>query len=378
MTITLLPDFTAIHDPDVNQMIAKAICDLQQDILQITNSQYFSIYMGGGYGRGEGGVFIADDGRHLPYNDIDFFVFTRIKSSRKCRNFDDALRLISEKYTRQLSISIDFAPAKNIKKFRSEQHTLMYQELLYRHVLIHGMDLLDGMSCSPPHDLHVQEALRLLVNRGMGLLLTVRKLAENPTASDTMEFAVRNLHKAAQGAGDALLIGMRRYDYDLQRRLQIILYEAKTNPAFKNLAPMYKDAIDFKKRHGTSCLDPLESLPQYVHAWCEAARHFVAITTDRTPSILQTPAQLSECIYKHPNFKGRGPLINALRWTIKTKTISPLWLLPQNPTARIFASLCSNLFEIYEKYVNLNGSLEVIFNEKNNYESLIRFWRIFN
>ncbi|MCR4572798.1 MAG: hypothetical protein K5787_03435 [Lentisphaeria bacterium] len=371
-------DFTASHDTTVNQLIADTICDLQHDIQQIADSSNFSIYMGGGYGRGEGGVFITDDQRHLPYNDIDFFVFTRRKLSWKRKAFDDALQKIGLEYTHRLGISIDFAPAKNIDKFRKEQHTLMYQELLYRHVLIHGPDILSDITCLPPHDLPALEGLRLLVNRGMGLLLAIKKLADEPESPDTIDFAVRNMHKAAQGAGDALLMAMHRYDYSFERRLQLIQYDAKTNPAFKELAPLYKDALDFKIFPSSSHLNPLEMLPKYTGAWYEAAKHFVAITTERTPAILQTPSLLSDCIYQHPNFKGRGPFINAFRWMAKTKTFSPMQLLFKNPTTRLFSQVSQELFAIHEKIAIVNGKIGELFINDKQFDSLIRLWRIFN
>ena len=379
MSITLSIDFTATHDTTVNQTIADTLCNIQQDIRQLTNSEDFTVYMGGGYGRGEGGVLITEDNRHLPYNDIDFFVFTHLNSRRKRQAFDDGLRQIGRKYSRRLGIAFDFAPAKALDKFRREQHTLMYQELLYRHVLVYGTDLLAGMECSPAHELPVQEGLKLLVNRGMGLLLAIHQLAEHPESEETLDFVARNLHKTAQGAGDALLMAQRRYDYDFQRRRMLILYEAKTNPAFKELAPLYKAAIDFKVLPSVADLaSPAESCARYAHLWFEAARHFVAFTTDRTPSILQTPAQLSDCIYRQTDFRGRGPFINALRWIAKTKTVSPLRLLPRNPTARIFSLLCLELFDICEKSANLKDMLDSCAHENNKYDFLVCLWRIFN
>src|SRR5208282_1247428 len=43
---------------------------------QIPRGDLLAIILGGGYGRGEGGVFRSEIGEH-PYNDLDFYIFLR-------------------------------------------------------------------------------------------------------------------------------------------------------------------------------------------------------------------------------------------------------------------------------------------------------------
>ena len=50
--------FTAEGDPAVEQAIADMLRRLADDIRRLADSDHVAIYLGGGYGRGEGGVLI--------------------------------------------------------------------------------------------------------------------------------------------------------------------------------------------------------------------------------------------------------------------------------------------------------------------------------
>ena len=381
MTISVSTNeqFTAIGDAVVEQAIANTVRQLADDVRQLANADNVAVYLGGGYGRGEGGVLVTQDNRHLPYNDLDFFVFSQKLSSGKRAVFNQSLQAIATKYEEKTGVPLDFAPPKPIQKLRKEQHTLMYQELLYSHRLVCGPDLLADIPCSDAHTIPILEGLRLLVNRGMGLLFAAQKMSTDATAPATIDFAVRNLHKSAMGAGDALLIAQHRYDYNLDRRLKIILYDSHVKSIFTNLAPLYQAAYDFKIQPSTSSMDPLAQLPMYLDRWLEAARNFVAITTDRSASILETTNQLSACVFRHPSFIGRSPLLNALRWIAKTKSAFPLPQLFKNATTRLFVMLHESLLEIHDRFVKQQASLAQITAENNErHQELTRLWQIFN
>ncbi len=383
---TTTDHFPAEGDPAVEQAIADMLRRLADNIRRLADSDRVAVYLGGGYGRGEGGVLVTQDDRHLPYNDLDFFAFSKGLSSARRKAFDSKLASIAPVFEKMTGVSVDFAPVKNIKKLCRERHTLMYQELLHSHRLVCGPDLLAEIACPDAHELPVLEALRLLVNRGMGLLFAAQRLAAAHKDDDdrliidedVIDFAVRNLHKAALGAGDALLIAQKRYDYNLERRLVIIKYDAHATSIFTGLAPFYQAARDFKVLPGTQRMNPLEKLPDYLELWLNAARNFVALTTDRSASVLETTRQMSECLYGHPAFVGRSPMVNALRWFVKTRTARPLRLLFKNPTVRLFIYLHDTLHEIQRNLDN-GQPLAQAFGEMDEHkQELIRLWEIFN
>ncbi len=377
--------FTAEDDPAVEQAIADMLRRLADEIRQLANADHIALYLGGGYGRGEGGVLVTENGQHLPYNDLDFFVFSKGLSATKRKVFDAELAVIAPRYEKESSVSVDFAPAKPIEKLIKERHTLMYQELLYSHRHVCGPDLLADVECPDAHELPILEALRLLVNRGMGLLFAAQQLADAPKDDDghvidgkAIDFAIRNLHKAALGAGDALLIAQQRYDYNLERRLKIIMYDAHTNSVFTELAPFYKAARDFKVLPDSQQMNPLEKLPDYLKLWLNATRNFVALTTDRSAAVLETTRQMTECLYGHPAFIGRSPMVNALRWFAKTKTACPLRLLFKNATVRLFASLHETLHDIQWNLDNGQPVSQAFGKMDNSRQELVRLWEIFN
>ena len=82
--------FTAEGDPAVEQAIADMLRRLAEDVRQLADSNRVALYLGGGYGRGEGGVLVTQDGHHLPYNDLDFFTFSKGLSSAKRKAFTDS------------------------------------------------------------------------------------------------------------------------------------------------------------------------------------------------------------------------------------------------------------------------------------------------
>ena len=377
--------FTAEGDPAVEQAIADMLRRLADDIRRLADSDHVAIYLGGGYGRGEGGVLITQDGHHLPYNDLDFFAFSKGLSSARRKAFDGKLAEIAPAYEKIAGVSVDFAPVKKIEKLRCERHTLMYQELLNSHRLVCGPDLLAEVPCPDAHELPYLEALRLLVNRGMGLLFSAQRLAAAHVDDDgglidaeATDFAIRNLHKAALGAGDALLIAQKRYDYNLERRLKIIMYDAHASSVFTKLAPFYQAARDFKVLPGSQRMNPLEKLPDYLELWLNAAKHFVALTTDRSAAVLETTRQMSECLYGHPAFIGRSPMENALRWFVKTRTASPLRLLFKNPTVRLFTCLHGTLQDVQRNLANGQTFAQAFGKMDEHRQELVRLWEIFN
>ena len=125
-------------------------------------------------------------------------------------------------------------------------------------------------------------------------------------------------------------------------------------------------------------MNPLERLPDYLALWLNATRNFVALTTDRSAAVLETTRQMSECLYGHPAFIGRSPMVNALRWFVKTRTASPLRLLFKNPTVRLFIRLHETLHDIQWNLAHGQPLAQAFGMMDERRHELIRFWEIFN
>ncbi len=192
-----------------------------KDIAALNLPRLKGVYLGGGYGRGEGGSPF--------YNDLDFFVLTDNASEIEKDDIAVALDVIAMAYSPQFGdgFHVDFCRAKNRADFRKDEDRVMIQELLRGFVPIFGKaESLSFLHLREASALPITEATRYLVNRGMGLLMARR-------GGETV-FSRVNVNKAILGAGDAMLVAEGRYDWDIRRRAAALA------------SPSYDRAVAFK------------------------------------------------------------------------------------------------------------------------------------
>lgn len=235
--------FTYSGNSHAEKNIDDAIKKIAGDIASLPEAgKIRAVVLGGGYGRGEGGVTI--DGK--PYNDFDFFVIPNEKISV------NVFAQISQKWHDVLGIDIDFYIADMCEMHRNVS-TLMMQELFAGYYVIYGdKKVFSGVPLIPFGQLPWREGARLLLNRGTGLLLSRRKIQDRVD----QEFIRRNIHKAALGCGDALLIASHDYQQTGMERLI----------ALKNLVPgtalaeFYEQALEYKYHPDPTKADSFEEL----------------------------------------------------------------------------------------------------------------------
>lgn len=234
--------YTKNNCPEVEKLLRDTFRHMREEFAKIQmRVGDFSIVLGGGYGRGDGGV-LTDELTNTKklYNDLDFFVFFETMSSKNKNLLNKLLSELAEKWSEKLSIDVDFAQARAINVIpKATQKTLMYQELLCGHEVIFGNShILNSLTRIASCDLPILEGFRLMLNRGTGLFLAKEKYA-----SDELDynFIWRNLHKCALGAGDAYLIINHQYDYKIEHRLaKLEKILSKANFL------LYENAVKFK------------------------------------------------------------------------------------------------------------------------------------
>ncbi|MEA2012949.1 MAG: hypothetical protein U9O87_07730, partial [Verrucomicrobiota bacterium] len=207
-----------------------------------------ALILGGGYGRGEGGV-ISHDGKMQLYNDYDFFVITENVSMQRRNELNRELYEISEGLTEKIGIDVDFGPAVNKSRIPKTTFTMMWYELKNGHYVIYGnKNLLKDIPDYDGKNMPISEAASLLLNRGVGLMLARNKLAKNPQKNE-LEFAERNIYKALMACGDSFLISEKKFIYSYQKR-QALLNDCKQEGiiAKYNFKKHYSDSIDYKLR----------------------------------------------------------------------------------------------------------------------------------
>lgn len=320
--------FTGVRDPVVEGLFRETLPRLAEEIRAIECPCLTGVWMGGGYGRGEGGVLYGGE-TPRPYNDIDFFVFTEGASEGEKDALLSALEPIGRKYAAFFGADVDFCRPRNPADYKKDETRLMIQELKRGHVaLLGGEGLLDHVKTLTPEELPRMEALRLFMNRGMGLVLAAQKWQRGELEKQgDIDFFNRNLNKAVLGAGDARLIASGGYRWTLAER-RAALHDAA-----------YDAACDFKFRplSARPC-DPMGAWQKARAAWQAAAEEI--------------------------GFTGRRTLRQAARWVVRRRTLGPLATFGQDCTERVLRQVRTLLAREMDK-ITLDPVLE-------------RDWQVFN
>ena len=309
--------------PAMDRLVEESIVKIGSEIAALAVPRLRGVVLGGGYGRGEGGVFVGQDGSERLYNDLDFYVVAEDGSSEADIDaIGEKLAPISRKWTERLSVDVDFCRAKTPWRIHHDQERVMIQELLHGYFDVAGLrgeELFAGVEKREPSAFPWTESVRLLMNRGVGLLL-----AAEPRQSET--FVVRNVNKCVLGAGDALLIAEGRYRWKAAERAEALA------------DPLYSKALEWKFR-------PSE---KGVCDWNDARVAWLA-AVEKVDAIGRTSGAVRRSIYQ------------AARWIARRRTVGDLATLGYEPVVRI---LC-RLVELVRDRRPIPGSLR-------------RDWEIFN
>lgn len=295
--------YSGVRDPGLEALLDRVLPQLAADVRACAVPRLSGVWLGGGYGRGEGGVRFSADGRAAPYNDIDLFVFMDGASSAEKDACARALAPVAAKYAAVLGVDVDFCRPRNPADYKKDERRLMIQELKRGHVaLLGGTGLLDAVRTLAADELPRTEAVRLLMNRGMGLVLAAHEVRTQSTPA-SVGFFLRNVNKAILGAGDARLIADGRYAWAIGERA------ARLGDA------RYDAAVAFKFRP-TGDLPPTgaESL------W-RAAR-----------DVWMQAAETVGCA-------GSRTLREATRWVVRRRSLGPLGTFGLDCAVRVLAQV---------------------------------------
>lgn len=320
--------FTCVHDAEADSIVRGLLGEVKSAVTTLNLPGFRGLVLGGGYGRGEGGVTQG----HSLYNDLDFFVFLEAPES----SFPGLLKRlepISQQFSERAGIDVDFT-LRTAARLRLDTRRLMVQELLRGHVVLapDEFSLMSwaGLSEYSADAIPVGEAARLLMNRGMGLLMAAR-----PSA--TGSFVLRNINKAVLGAGDARLVASGRYAWRLAER------EAALGDA------LYSKACAFKRM-------PSE-VPAAVATWEEAREYWCAA--------------YDEIFAVRERDLSRRSLYQALRWLRRRKTLGAIRTLGMDCTTRVLLRVGTCLESLPDPRA-WNGELEECF------ASIQEDWKVFN
>lgn len=219
-----------------------------------------ALVLGGGYGRGEGGVLKTSDG-DKPYNDLEFYIIHSGHDLLAEKLYQSKIHKNAEELTAAAGIEVEFKLLSRRKLERSPV-TMFYYDLIAGHRLVHGPEtwLAGCNQHRAAHRIPLSEATRLLMNRCSGLLYSQEKLQHTNFTSDDADFVGRNLAKAKLALGDVFLTLRGQYHWsclERQKRLRKLEGEGALQN-FTSLVPLHAQGVDFKLRPTRSQRSPQE------------------------------------------------------------------------------------------------------------------------
>ena len=194
---------------------SKVLSGLQSTI---PASKLEAVLLGGGYGRGEGGVLKTDSGDR-PYNDLEFYVCLRGNRWLNETNFGPVLHALGEELSPEAEIDVEFK-IFSLEQLRRSPVNMFYYDLVMGHQWLLGDEgMLKGCEHHrEAHQIPLSEATRLLMNRCSGLLFARHHLNQKPFTPVHADFTARNLAKAQLAFGDVILTAHGQYHWSCRER----------------------------------------------------------------------------------------------------------------------------------------------------------------
>jgi hypothetical protein len=177
-----------------------------------------AVLLGGGYGRGEGGVLQTEAGDR-PYNDLEFYVCLRGNRWWNETDFGPVLHALSEELSPAAELDVEFK-LFSLDQLRCSPVNMFYYDLVMGHQWLLGEEsFLRG--CEHQREagqIPLSEATRLLMNRSSGLLFARHHLMQKPFTPAHADFTGRNLAKAQLAFGDVVLAAHGQYHWSVRER----------------------------------------------------------------------------------------------------------------------------------------------------------------
>lgn len=254
--------FTIDGSPELEKRLER-LCERVLDRVRavIPPARFDALVLGGGYGRGEGGVLRTDQGDQ-PYNDLEYYIFLRGNRLLNVRRFTPPLEELSEALSSEAGLHVEFK-VDSLRCLASRPVSMFSYDLVARHRVVAG-DPGAFDACRhhlDPARIPPFEATRLLWNRCSGLLLAKQLLRQERFEADDADFVGRNLAKAWLAMGDAVLAAHGGYHWSclVRRRRLASLKAGDLPPRFERILRHHTAGAEFKL-HPRRCDQTREEL----------------------------------------------------------------------------------------------------------------------
>jgi len=326
--------FTTDGSVQLEQLLETWCADFADAVRAIIPEERLeAIVLGGGYGRGEGGVLRAPDG-DKPYNDLEFYIFVRGPLLVRERQYKRRLAEVTHAFSEKCGLEFE-AKILTFQKIQGSGPTMFYHDLVMGHRWIWGrvQEFVDCEQQRAAHRIPLHEATRLLMNRSSGLLFSAAQLQGE---SIDIDFVRRNISKAQLALGDAVLCAFGRYHSSCRERHRRLekLNPPTVTPWLDELVRLHTVGVEFKL-HPYQSTESIENLRRdhaeitrlagSIFLWLEEKRLGVPFETHFDYAFDSTP--------KHPDTRAlRNTLINL-------KAFGPAGLSTRYPRERLLEAL---------------------------------------
>jgi hypothetical protein len=360
--------------PELDRLVDDACAEMGREIDSLCIPRLAGVVLGGGYGRGEGGVKEKLEARvgvgetidkfHSPTptqnsnselqlkaptptlsNDLDFFAITEdgAPEAETIAAIGEALKPVSEKWTKKLGVDVDFA-VKIPWRLKHDEERIMVQELVRGYFDVAGKkgeELFSGIAKIDAAKLPWMEAARLMMNRGMGLLFARCKVesakckadgasaVESRMSDADRAFVNRNINKCILGVGDAFLVSRGLYCWRVEDRAAALAAQGDNG--------LYARAVEWKFRPAEEPVCDLETARE---TWLDGYMEVIAAVG---------------------NDDYRRTIRNAARWVVRRRSIGEIRTFALNPVVRILESV--------KRHIRDRAAPD---------DSLMRDWEMFN
>ena len=339
--------FTRDGSHELENQLAQICQDTHAGVQSIVPAAKLeAILLGGGYGRGEGGVRETPAGDR-PYNDLEFYVCLRGNDWVNERRYGEGIHALAEELSPGAGVEVELK-LFSLGKLRRSPVSMFYYDLVMGHRwILGGEKLLSG--CEHHRDAHripLSEATRLLMNRCSGLLFAQERMQREPFTPDDADFVARNLAKAQLAFGDVVLTAHGQYHWSCRERHQRLrrLMAGEDLPWLPEVLAHHFAGLNFKLHPRRTTLPAatletqhrqLKTLALQVWLWLESRRLHHAFTSARDYAL----TAINKCPETPP---WRNGLVNLMTSGPGLLFDSGAWRYPR---MRILHALSLLLFE---------------------------------
>ena len=378
--------YTVYGDAEFDKKIDADMEQIRKAVLKVVPEEDLSaLILGGGYGRGEGGVFLQNGTMEL-YNDYDFFVISNDLSRAKMQMYHAKLFEVGEELTEEIGIDVDFGPFRNVSDLPGMKFTMMWFELKQAHIVVYGNDnILDSIPDFQSDSIPLSEAMGLMLNRAVGLMLAKERLGKKETlATKDKDFIERNIFKAAMAAGDAFLISNHTFHHSYVRRIDLMdKFRSSSLIKNNNFFSLYKQAIMYKLKPEREDLSR-ETLQQQHQGVLDVYKKFFLFTAGKCWSKNLTDfKEFSEVVIRK-NIDSESPvqILKNILLNLKELGIAGFslkWLF-KYPRYRLFYAVPYFTFSenSYSEAIPTALGLTANSSEKEKNERFMKLWERFN